>query len=200
MHLTNEQLLELTEEGREHLAQCDSCRIRAKNLSAIRAKLQNTAQKNLAQPKPMSDNWQQIKASYQNKNHQQQINSANKKVTFWRNMTVGMAASLVLFMAGQNYLLNSHQQDTFEQAVALAKAVESNSITQSLLVAQLESNPLNTSQVLSLQVELDIIDKKLQQAYLEKVTSKEKSALWQQRQAVIQSSIVTDSKAKIIKI
>lgn len=195
MHLTNEQLLELTEESREHLTQCDACRVRAKNLATMRAKLQN-----LTEQKPMLNNWQQIKASYQSQNHQQQINSANKKVTFWRGITVAMAASLVLFMVGQNYLLNSHQQENVEQAAELARLIESNNIMQSLLIVQLEDESMDDMKVVNLQIELDIIDKKLQQAYLTKNTNKEKSALWQQRQALIQSSIVADKKTEFMKI
>lgn len=195
MHLTNEQLLELNEESREHLAKCDSCRVRAQNLTAMRAKFQKVAQQ-----KPLSDNWQQIKASYQSQNHHQQINLANKKVTFWRNMTAAMAASLVLFMAGQNYLLNSNQYENFEQTAELARLIESNDIIQSLLVSQFEGNSENTMKVVNLQIELDIIDEKLQQAYMKKITSEEKSALWQQRQALIQSSIIADKKTEIMKI
>lgn len=195
MHLTNEQLLELNEEDREHLAKCDACRVRAQNLTAMRAKLQN-----LAEQKPMSDNWQQIKASYQSQNHHQKINLANKKVTFWRNMTVAMAASLVLFMAGQNYLLNSNQQENLEQTAELTRLIESNNMIQGLLSSQLEGNPGDTMKVVNLQVELDIIDEKLQQAYLKKITNEEKSALWQQRQALIQSSIFADKKTEIMKI
>ena len=195
MHLTNEELLELNEEGREHIEKCDACRVRAKNLAAMRAKLQN-----LTEHKPMSNNWQQTKASYQSQNHQQQINLANKKVTFWRGITVAMAASLVLFMAGQNYLFNSNQQENFEQTAELTRLIESNNMIQGLLASQLEGNPGDTMKVVNLQVELDIIDKKLQQAYLKRITNKEKSALWQQRQALIQSSIVANKKSEIMKI
>lgn len=195
MHLTNEQLLELNEESREHLAQCDSCRVRAQNLTAMRTKLQS-----LTEQKPMSDNWQQIKANYQNQKHHQQINLVNKKVTFWRKMTVALAASLVLFMAGQNYLLNSNQQETFEQTAELARLIESNNMMQSLLIVQLEDESMDDIKVVNFQIELDIIDKKLQQAYLTKNTNKEKSALWQQRQALIQSSIVVDKKIEFMKI
>lgn len=195
MHLTNEQLLELNDKSRDHLAQCDSCGVRAKNLTAMRTKLQD-----LAQQKPMTDSWQQIKASYENQKHHQQINLANQKVTFWRNMTVAMAASLVLFLAGQNYLLRSNQLERFEQATELTRLIESNNIIQNLLVAQFKGNSDYDMKVVNLQLELDIIDKKLQQAYLKKTTDEEKSALWQQRQALIQSSIVADKKAEIMKI
>ncbi|MBL4942635.1 MAG: hypothetical protein JKY81_13365 [Colwellia sp.] len=195
MHLTNEQLLELNKESREHLIQCDNCSIRAKNLSAMRGKLQN-----LAEQKPMSDNWQHIKASYQHQNYDQQMNLVNKKTTFWRNMTVAMAASLVLFMAGQNYFLNSHHQQNFEQTAELTRLIESNNIIQSLLVAQFEGNSVDAMKVVNLQIELDIIDKTLQQAYLKNISDKEKTVLWQQRQALIQSSFTADKQPKIMKI
>jgi len=195
MHLTNEQLLALNEKSREHLAQCDSCAVKAKNLTAMRTKLQG-----LAEQKPMTDNWQQIKASYQNQQQHQQIRLANKKATFWRNMTVAMAASLVLFLAGQNYLLNSHQLKKVEQTAELTRLIEANNIMQNLLAARFKGNSKDDIKVVSLQIELDIIDKKLQQAYLSKTTNEEKSALWQQRQALIQSSIVADKKTEIIKI
>ncbi len=195
MHLTNEQLLELNEENREHLAQCEACCVRAKNLAAMRTKLQD-----LTEQKPTLDNWQQIKTSYQNQKHQQQIDLANKKVVFWKKISVAMAASLVLFLAGQNYVLNNNQQKSFNQALELAKAVESNDMVQNLLVSQLKNNSLNTMQVLSLQSELDNIDRKLQQAYLNKNSNEEKSTLWQQRRELIQSSIVADKKTEIMKI
>jgi len=194
MHLNNEQLLELDDTARLHLACCSDCRNKVKNIANLRVGLTE-----LPILKMPTNNWQQTKQAYLLQLKEQQAEKSNRDMKFWRAGALSMAASLLIVVLwGMPKLsVNSHMPLTKE--TQLSQLITHNQLLQQEF-SQRATASINSVYLVQLNEELSQIDKALQQAYAESVSNKEKEQLWQQRHKVIGQMLHASEQQKTITI
>jgi len=195
MHLSNDELLELDDVGREHLAQCSQCQVRATNLAKIRNQFQN-----MPNVEPLSAGWQQIRASYQQELQHKALMAERKKVKFWQMVSGGIAASFILMSAWQYVKLPADQITITSQQALIAQVIQENNEIQQQLINKYAFGPSLEYHRVGIQVELEHIDSKIQKAYLEKLSDQEKLRLWRQRHALLKTALENASQTHILKI
>ncbi|TQV86550.1 DUF3379 domain-containing protein [Aliikangiella coralliicola] len=198
MHLSDEQLIELDSNARSHIADCHQCQQKIANLENLRQRLRALPEV----PAP-ENGWLRVSQAYQFQVEQQQ---ARKQVSFWRFSSFALVASLslVLFFlwpsekAGQ--LDQSMSENQLAHSQKLKSLIEQNDLLQQQLNRQLMLNHLDEANFKRLQVELSVVDKALQQAYIQRLGSDEKVQLWQQRQRLIEQLLESAKRPEIVKI
>lgn len=195
MHLSDDQLIEKTVESQSHLQQCGICQQKLTELNSFRQQL-----KELPQTKAPQDFWQQIKHHHYNKLEQKQAIKAKRKIQFWRNSSLALAASLVVALFVQIGFSNFSQQDSLQQNTQIALLIEQNRLLQQQLTAGVLHADFSETSVVKLQQNLLEIDRLLQQAYELNLPVQDKENLWKQRQELIKSSITNTKKPKIHRI
>ena len=193
MHLNNDQLLEPSEGDLNHLSKCEKCQSRAENLSLIRSRLQSMSEKVV----PV-DQWQSIKRSYYVQTGTTELVSARRTATFWKITSGAIAASFAIFLIWQNY----HQTPDTDMASqdVFAALIKENNTMQQQLDDQLTVQRAPNIKTMGLLVELEVINAKLQQAYLEKKTEEQKIRLWKQRQILLQTTLSAINQPHVIKL
>ena len=194
MHLNNDQLLEPDEGDLSHLSKCEVCRTRAENLSIIRSRLQSMPEKTTS-----VDQWQSIQSSYYAQTGMTELVSARRTAAFWKVASGAIAASFAVFMIWQVF----HQTPDVEvssQDVVIAALIQQNNTMQQQLNDQLTVQRTLNIKTRGLLVELEVINSKLQQAYLEKKSEEQKMHLWQQRQILLQTTLSAIKHAHVIEI
>ncbi len=196
MHLNDEQLLELSDEFKEHVDQCESCAERLNNLQAIRKSFREKEVR-----MPASGSWVRLREAYIAEHHNHQLSKANKTTYFWKVTSGTIAASFLVGLVINSYL-SMQPQKLDEQSLTTqisALIAENNSMQEQLLEVS-NSDKSASYKVVSLMIELEVIDKKLQQAYLLKKSDSEKHTLWSQRQQVIESTLTAIKQPQTLKI
>lgn len=191
MHLSDNNLLELGKQERAHLQDCEICRERAKTILELRNNIVDSQQYS-AQPPP----WKDIQKSLYEVQKEQQIQQAEKKTAFWKITSLALAASLAT-VAIWSQLFNSSSENLFvnEQASLLALIEDNKQLQQQVALKQ-----LNPADFKTLQTQLEVVDKALQQAYLQQLTEEEKLELWQLRLQILQYSLTTKKNSNILRI
>ena len=194
MHLNNEQLLEPDDAGIQHLSECEECRLRSGNLSLIRSRLQSIPDKST-----QSDQWQEIQRGYFAQSNSTELIAARRSRTFWKVATGAMAASFALFMIWQNYY-QPIDADISSRNVVFAALIKENNALQQQLTEQLAVLQVPDSKTAGLLVELEVIDTRLQQAYLEKQSAEQKIHLWEQQQILLQTTLSAIKQPHVIRL
>lgn len=194
MHLNNDQLLEPTEEETRHLPTCDVCQSRAENLSLIRARLQS-----IPETSAPVDQWQKIQSDYYARETPSELISARRSKTFWQVASGAIAASFALFMIWQSYY-QSPDAGMSSQDVVFAALIKENNTLQQQLTEQLRLMQAPNSKTAGLLVKLEVIDTKLQQAYLEKHSSEQKAQLWEQQQVLLKTTLSAIRQPNVIRL
>ena len=194
MHLNNDQLLEPDEGDLSHLSKCEECRARAENLSLVRSRLQSMPEK----INPL-DQWQSIQSSYYAQAGITELASARKRATFWKMASGAIAASFAVFIIWQTFY-QAHDADMSSQDVVITALIKENNVMQQQLGDQLAVQRTPNIKTTGLLVELEVINAKIQQAYLEKQSEEQKMHLWQQRQILLQSTLSAIKQAHVIEI
>ena len=194
MHLNNDQLLEPDDGDLSHLSKCDVCRSRAKKLSLFRSRLQSMPEK--ANP---VDQWLSIQSSYYAQAGITELVSARKTATFWKIASGAIAASFAVFMIWQ-VLYQAPDFEVSSQDVVIAALIQQNNTMQQQLNHVLTVQRTPNIKTRGLLVELEVINTKLQQAYLEKESEEQKMHLWQQRQILLQTTLSAIKHAHVLEI
>lgn len=194
MHLNNEQLLEPGDTDLKHLSQCQQCRSRMENLGLIRTQLQSIPERAVH-----TDQWQEIKQGYQAGTNLSELASAKRTINFWRVTSGAIAASFALFVIWQSISVTPKQSEQL-QNTSFTALIDENSALQRQLNNQLTAKQEINARTAGLLVELDIINIKLQKAYLEKGSKNQKQDLWQQRQVLLKSTLAAIRHPHVIKI
>ena len=96
-----------------------------------------------------------------------------------------------------------YQAPDFEvssQDVVIAALIQQNNTMQQQLNDQMTVQRTPNIKTRGLLVELEVINTKLQQAYLEKESEEQKMHLWQQRQILLQTTLSAIKQAHVIEI
>jgi hypothetical protein len=194
MHLNNEQLIEPNDADLAHLSQCDDCRLQHENLISIRTRMQT-----IADEIPAIDQWQAIKHDFETRSSVSQLVSARKSNLLWKTASAALAASFAIFFIWQTYSVSPSPSEVSQDNRVIALIKESNSMQQQLKMQLTALNEVNT-RATGLMVELDIINAKLEQAYLEKTDPEQKLKLWQQRQVLLKATLAAIKQPHVIKI
>ncbi|MDX2464656.1 MAG: hypothetical protein QNK31_09135 [Porticoccus sp.] len=194
MHLNNDQLLEPDEGDLSHLSKCEVCRSRAENLSIFRSRLQSMPEKLT----PI-DQWQSIQSSYYAQAGITELVSARRTATFWKVASGAIAASFAVFMLWQTFY-QAHDADMSSQDVVITALIKENNVMQQQLGDQLTVQRTPNIKTTGLLVELEVINAKLQQAYLEKQSEEQKLHLWQQRQILLQTILSAIKQPHVIEL
>jgi hypothetical protein len=194
MHLNNDQLLEPTEEETEHLSTCDECQLRAENLNLIRSRLQS-----IPETSAPVDQWQKIRSDYYARLTPPELISARRSKAFWQVASVAIAASFALFMIWQSYY-QSPDENVSSRDITFAALIKENNILQQQLTEQLKSLKAPNSKTAGLLVQLEVIDTKLQKAYLEKHSSEQKAKLWEQQQVLLRTTLSAIRQPDVIRL
>ena len=194
MHLNNDQLLEPDEGDLNHLSKCEVCRSRAENLSLVRSRLQSLPDKTV-----LVDQWQSIQSSYYAQAGITELVSARRTATFWKIASGAIAASFAVFMLWQVFY-QTPDVDVSSQDVVIAALIKENNVMQQQLSDQLTVQRTPNIRTTGLLVELEVINAKLQQAYLEKQSEEQKMHLWQQRQILLQTILSAIKQPHVIEL
>ncbi len=194
MHLTDQALLEPTVSDRAHLVSCLSCRKRYEQLNELQRKL--SAFEPLDLPPSlekmsdfMLDEIEQLKSKQ----------APSNQAIFWRQVSIGLAASLLLSLSVAGYFgfayfenqglqVANVDQGTTEGAV-LDNLIASNRDLQSRLINGVGKIKLVSSDTKQLEQKLAMIDSAIQHAYLVGSTKSKKSNLWQERLDILQAML-----------
>lgn len=194
MHLNNDQLLEPGDKDLQHLSHCQLCQSRMNNLGLLRKQLQS-----IPEASADTDQWWDIQQGYQARATVSQLDSARKSTHFWRLASAAIAASFALFLVWQsNWFTPKPSEELYD--ASFAALIDENSALQSQLNVRLSSSQELNARAAGLLVELEIINTKLQQAYLKKDSRMKKHALWQRRQALLKSTLEAFNKQHVIKV
>ena len=194
MHLNNVQLLEPDEGDLSHLSKCEVCRSRAENLSIFRSRLQSMPEKIT----PI-DQWQSIQSSYYAQTGMTELVSARKTAAFWKVASGAIAASFAIFIIWQVFY-QAHDADMSSQDVVITALIKENNVMQQQLSDQLTVQRTPNIKTTGLLVKLEVINAKLQQAYLEKQSEEQKMHLWQQRQILLQTILSAIKQPHVIEL
>jgi len=194
MHLNNEQLLELDDIAKSHLACCSDCRNKVKNIASLRMGLTK-----LPILKMPTNNWQQTKQAYLLQLKEQQAEKSKKEMKFWRAGALSMAASLLIVVLWEMPKLSVNSHMPPEKETQLSQLIAHNQLLQQEF-SQRATASINSVYLVQLNEELSNIDKALQHAYAESVSNKEKEQLWQQRHKIIGQMLLATEQQKTITI
>lgn len=192
MHLSDQALLELDASGKIHLEECEHCRKRAENLRNIRQKLNE-----MPQASNMQNRWQQTKQAYFLELKERETEQANKKVLFWRNSSLALAASLLLMVLWQYPI--GYKEPAMQIDSQLSSLIAHNQLLQKEF-EQISEASLSNVNLINLKHELSLIDQALQNAYLKQLSDEEKAKLWQQRHALMKKMLLEREKRKVMVI
>jgi len=195
MHLTDDQLLELTQNDKEHLAQCEACNQRALNLISMRNKMH-------LQPiiPDLTTNWSALKQVHQKQQQLILVKQVQQKVIFWRFSSLALAASIAAIAFWPQLTIQPTQNSYQSEQIVLTNWIEQNNQIQQQLALQLNDNLLSRDSFNQLQVQLNVIDESLQQAYLTNSSVNKKLELWQQRKQLVENSLLINKDSHIISI
>lgn len=191
MHLSDSELLEISDEQKSHLAECELCRDKAKVLFEIRGSLTQSQQYTAAPPP-----WQEVKQSLQAAQKEQQVERAEKRTKFWQFSSFALAASLATVVILQGITRENQGQQVGTQESQLIALINNNKQLQQ----QVAFEQLTPVEYKALQIQLKVVDKALQQAYLQELTEEEKTELWQQRLLILERSLADKNESKVIRI
>jgi len=195
MHLSNDQLLELTNENKQHLLQCKQCQQKLDHLKTLRFNVRNQMENHQA-----PDQWQKIKDSFEAQQQEKQLHRFTKKVQFWKIASVAIAASFTLVVIWQTFNHHFLIDQYHEQTAQLNLLIKKNNAMQQIINDKLSKSGITNIRTINLQIELDIIDNALQQAYLQKVDTDKKSTLWRQRELILKETLSSISNTTTMKI
>ena len=193
MHLTDEQLLDLSKVDQLHLSECEECQQQLLCLKTIREQMATLPI--LKQPK---DNWMEIQKLHKKRQQEQQLQKTHKKMNYWRVTSIALAASLTIVIFWPKSQL--FQPDVNAQNKQLALLIEQNNFLQKQLNKRNTTFNLSNVDFNYLQSELNTIDQILQRAYLQQSSSEEKTRLWKNRQEIIKQLLSTTEQKKSIRI
>ncbi len=194
MHLSNEQLLEPSDHDLVHVSQCPECRSRIQNLGLIRSSLQS-----LPEETPSADQWREIKRDFETQIGLMQMVSARRATVFWKITSSALAVCFTFFLIWQNYFVTPDKHGLSQNA-GIAVLINENGAMQQRLDSQLIVQTALNVRTAALLIELDIINTKLEQAYLKKRSTEQKLSLWQERQALLASTLAAINQPHVIKL
>ncbi|KGJ98036.1 hypothetical protein [Thalassotalea sp. ND16A] len=188
MHLSDQQLLQLTTESNLHLQGCAVCKQRAAVLQSVRQQLK--------QPPKMPDlamSWQKIEQTLSQQEQQDQqtagIAKVKKQASLWRYSSFALAATLLaLLILPLLNITNVERQPNDEGKMLSSWIQESNQLQQQLEALIKADAPLGLD-VEQVHYQLVVIDKKLQQAYLQNRPDNDKKQLWLRRKQIIETAL-----------
>jgi len=190
MHLSNEQLTEPNSDDLAHLNVCNQCQQRLEVLQQLRTKLQQT--NIIAPPISIDDSWQDFLVNQQvdQPKLNPSYNGENNK--FWRYCSISLAASLLMMVSifTDVFIPESNENEL------MVVLIEQNQLLQQQL-AEMEVARGDYGQIIFL---LTSQDQKIQEAYMERLSSKSKAKLWLERQEIIKQWLAHQSIPKLIKI
>lgn len=195
MHLSDEQLLDSSQDFSEHISQCSECSNRLSNLESIRNRFQEHSFK-----MPVSGSWQRLQQEFLAQQHDKQLKHAQQKTAFWQRVCGAIAASFIMAWMLGSFMLTGPEPGNIPLKGKIVKLIAKNNDLQEKLTEHYVGEKADSYKVVSLMIELDVIDKKLQQSYLQNKSDSEKSALWIQRQKVIEAALVAVKQPQTLKI
>lgn len=195
MHLNDEQLTEPTEQERAHLNSCHHCQQKLKVLSQVRESLNAISIPQA--PFSVEQSWQSFQAmqsddSINIASAKDEVGVLSRAKSFWQYSSFSLAASLLLVMF---LYLDSSRLASIENN-QLQVLIEHNHQLQS----QLAETHNNRNDYGQLTYQLVTQDQKIQQAYLDNLSFKEKHALWLERQQIIEQWVAQPSIAQRFSI
>lgn len=195
MHLSDEQLLDRSQDFSEHLSQCSECSNRLSNLESIRNRFQEHSFK-----MPVSGSWQRLQQEYLAQQHDKQLKYAQQKTAFWQRVCIGVAASFAMAWLLGSFIFTEVKHENLPMMTQTVKLIARNNDLQEKLTEHYVGEKVDNYKVVSLMIELDVIDKKLQQSYLQDKSDAEKNALWIQRHKVIEAALTAVKQPQTLKI
>lgn len=191
MHLSDDELLEIDEPGKLHLAECGECRQRAKVLFELRNAISENIQAPVNAPP-----WSSLHQHLQAVQKEQRIKQVENRARFWRVSSFALAASLAVVVLWQGTFREDIKQLSGSEESQLIALIDTNKQLQQ----QVMLKNLGGVEFKALQMQLEVIDKALQQAYLQELSEEQKAALWQQRQLILKRSLANKKESKILRI
>ena len=191
MHLSDEQILELGVEENQHLKNCAECREKADNLYKIRDRLAR-----INEHKPLPQIWERISRSCEQINFEKKLKKANARDKFWKLGSFVMAASILIVVFIQGNIPGNKDDDNVFFKDQIVQLIEENKSLQK----QIYSTNISKVSLKTLQTEITILDKALQQGYLLQLTDAEKYQLWMQRKIILERSLLANRKSEFLRI
>ncbi len=193
MHLTDEQLLEMTDLSMQHLSACRSCSARASNLKNIRQSLHQLNKQRL----PIST-WQAIQREAKARQQHNQITSIRKEMKDWKLTSFALVASIVaIFFWPIGKSFNPIEQSLNEEITHLIQ--QNKQLQQQLIDLSIRQRKNNVSFQL-LQLDVLSMDSSIQRAYMDQTTSKQKLTLWRKRKQLIRRMLLINNDIQKIAI
>lgn len=183
MHLNDDQLLDLNDEHKNHVNNCELCANRLENLKAVQDQLNILPQLSIP-----NKSWQNLQLKHQVSQKNIQLVQHKKRMQRWKLSSLALAASILLVLLVPQLDDSNIPKNDLNQQVA--ELIEQNNWLQQELYKtnlELESQQVDLSLVSS---QLSILDTSIQQAYMEQLPATEVSKLWQKRLKVIKNKIV----------
>lgn len=193
MHLTDEQLLELDESGELHLAQCQTCSLRAENLKTFRHQLSSLPMATLPR-----ESWRHIQAAQQIHCNEIELARSKKSIRFWQMSSFAIAASLVLALVLPR--ISTLEEGMSHQDMQLAMLIEQNNVLQQQLINSMRTAQTDQTDLSLVNSQLSILDQSIQSAYMRQLTVEEKSKLWNQRLELIKGKLSKKQAKSLIRI
>ena len=200
MHLTDQALLALSAEDKKHLLSCESCRQRYENLTQLQQKL--SAHESLGLPPSLQ---KMSSAMLEEIDQLALTQQSNHQVKFWRHVSIGLAASLVISLSIASYFgVNYFEQQSIQVAQSqkdpedrfIERLIQSNRELQSRLVKTDSTFKFVSSTGKQLEQKLADIDSAIQHAYLVGTSKSKKSNLWQERLDVLEMMLEQQKNKK----
>lgn len=193
MHLSDEQLLELHSQSnepsasaaRQHLIHCEACQFRFENVKEFRKTLAIETETTL----PVL-NWQAIaheinaNGNLQKQNNNSQVYFLGKKVKRLQMALLAIAATALIILAYPQIPSNTHN----ELELKLAAIIKENHLLQGNFSQFKHVNNVQSVAYRKTERKLQEIDQQIQLSYLDRLSTEQKIALWDERkQLLIQS-------------
>ena len=182
MHLNDDQLLDLNDEHKNHVNNCELCANRLENLKAVQDQLNSLPQLSIP-----NKSWQNLQLKHQVSQKNIQLVQHKKRMQRWKLSSLALAASILLVLLVPQLDDSNIPKNDLNQQVA--ELIEQNNWLQQELYKtnlELESQQVDLSLV---SAQLSILDTSIQQAYMEQLPATEVSKLWQKRLEIIKNKI-----------
>ena len=192
MHLSDDDLLTLSDQHRKHVEQCAECAARLAMVERARKSLNSLPM--LTMP---NKGWDFVaKASLENV---QRDEVKETKTRFWQALSLGLAASLLVVVFSPIFSTDHNFNNQYSRT-EITKLINENNKLQAEIAAMKLDLIEEQAAYQILNAQLIEVDSSIQQAYLQKVSNEKKSALWKARRALIKAWLEDKNKTKMISI
>lgn len=194
MHLSDEQLIEPKPEDLIHISECAQCKQRIDTLNEIRQQFIDMPCATLP-----DTSWNKLKSEYQLRASTKKQAQNEKRLKFWRVTSFALAASLILAILAPSIMMRPVIEQPY-QDTQLAHLIAKNNALQHQVLEMHSDSQMDPISLSLFYNQISILDLSIEEVHMQNGSIREKSELWDKRQALLKRWLTKNTTSNTLSI